>query len=164
MKKNQFIQNQARNLLDSAESEFLKGDFDDAMRLLDQAIDLLESANIDPTFFKAQRELWRLDHDQSKDFSRLISISEEGLARYRKEQNPVKQIDTLLHIGGFVILQGEKDRAIQYLDEAEAMLSALPPEVIVSYLPLHDDILAGERYINLRKNEINRWRKYIENK
>ena len=64
MKKNQFIQNQARNLLDSAESEFLKGDFDDAMRLLDQAIDLLESANIDPTFFKAQRELWRLDHDQ----------------------------------------------------------------------------------------------------
>jgi len=163
MKQNQPIQNQARNLLDSAETEFLKENFDDAMRLMDQAIDLLESANIDSTFFKAQKELWRLDHYQSKDFSRLISISEEGLALYREEQNPVKQIDTLLQIAGFEILRGEKERAIQYLDEAEEMLSALLPEVIVSFLPLHEDILAGETYIHFRKNDINRWRKHLEN-
>jgi hypothetical protein len=129
---------------------------------MDQAITILEKAGLDPYPCNFQKELLLFDASPNKDLSGLLSPSLDALELYERQQNIVKQLDTLINIAGLFAQRGEDQQALNYIDKAETLLFSSTPEMILKYLPKGLP-LSGKMFINLRKNEVKRLRFYIAN-
>jgi tetratricopeptide (TPR) repeat protein len=152
----------AYELMRRALAAKFNGEFDKALNLMDQAITISEKAGLDPYQCNIQKELLLIDASPNKDLSGLISPSLNALELYERQQNIVKQIDTLINIAGLFAQMGKDQQALNYIDKVETLLSSSTPEMISQYLP-KGLLLSGKMFINLRKNEVKRIRFFIEN-
>jgi len=175
------------------------GEFEKSLELMDQAILIKEKAGLNSYHEKIQKELLLFDSSPTKDFSGLISVSQNGLEQYERQGKIVEQIDLQIEIAGLLVHTARNKEALDYLDRAENLLSNSTPSEISQHLhssgedagdmeqsPHHGDeidpgepvgneallilihqnsdmSLSGETYLELRKKEIDRIRKYISN-
>ncbi|MDY6868512.1 MAG: hypothetical protein SVT56_11555, partial [Chloroflexota bacterium] len=80
-----------------------QGDIENALRLIDEAINMAKQANSleHVVQWKQQRSL--IEMGSSDDFSLFTNVMQESLDVYRQQENIAEQLNTLLNLAGIMI-------------------------------------------------------------
>lgn len=153
---------EAVNLTMEAEKLNMAGDMQEALKRMDEAIAVAESANVPAFQFRIKRELIRLGN--SPDHSTLIPILEESLNYYKLRGEVLEQVDALLNLSGIQYHMKDYQQALHYLDQAASIIGALT-ESQINDLNEYSQIRNVSMYalLQLRTDEITRRRIFITN-
>lgn len=139
-----------------------EGNTVEALQLMDEAIQLAEKANSTEHALQWKTHRALLEADRSRDFSALISASQEALDFYAQQNNPVEQLGLLINLAGLMLKMGNKTAASQYLANAENLLSALSPSELSGLSPVRKGAaVSPEMFLEFQHAAIERIRRQI---
>ena len=139
-----------------------QGDSNLALSLANEAISVAESSGFDPYLLKMGREMMFVAGSKEPDFSGVMAVMQETLAIYRQENSNLPQIiDLLINLAGLLLKTGKKQKAIDYLDQAEDLLKNTTASEISQQLP-QNRLVRGSTFLAYKFGDIDRLRKHIQ--
>lgn len=119
MDENRVLENAVRLMFRAGELE-TQGRKDEALQIVDEAIAKVESIQQPTFFFRIRRELIKLG--TSPDLSSLIPILKEAVDYYTATEDVLELVDALLNLSGILHNAGDISQALDYLDQADAVI------------------------------------------
>lgn len=125
----------ATNLMTEAARVKLEGADEEAIKLADKAVALVAAHDLDTYHWEILRETTKHIGVKNPDYTKLIEISQKAAARFQKEGNVARIIDTLGHLVSFLANAGEKQEAQKYLRQLEDLLVNVNSDDLAQYIP-----------------------------
>ncbi|MCP4415423.1 MAG: tetratricopeptide repeat protein [Chloroflexi bacterium] len=151
----------ARALMKKAELAQIEGDSNLALSLANEAVSIVENSGLDPYLLKISREMMFVAGSKKPDFSGVIAVMQETLAIYRQENSNLPQtIDLLINLAVLLLRAGNKQKAIDYLDQAEELLKKTTANEISQYLPRKR--VTGSTFLAFKFGDVDRLRRHIQ--
>lgn len=104
-------------------SNLRRQDHQQALHLMNEAIALVEHAELPAFHFRLMRELIRLGN--SSDISTLVPILEEKVEYYTLEGNVLEQVDALLNLFDVLYRLEKYPQALNCLNQASSIIEGL---------------------------------------
>ncbi len=145
MSVNKSILEQIRKLQEYIFTAKANGKYAEAAEFIDELVAIKEKTGLDTYHDKVDRELLQRVITKSKDFSNLITLTQDRLEYYRRQDNRVEQIDLLITITGLCIQNASYPEAADYLERAGELLAAAKPEEITQYFDRRNTAASDER-------------------
>jgi tetratricopeptide (TPR) repeat protein len=119
MDENRVLEDAVRLMFRAGELE-TQGRKDEALQMMDKAIAKVESIQQPTFFFRIRRELIKLG--TSPDLSSLIPILKEAVDYYTATEDVLELVGALLNLSGILYDSGDISQALNYLDQADAVI------------------------------------------
>lgn len=137
------------------------GKIRESVALADEALRIAEDYGVNSEIFRIQRELLAVGTTQ--EFGPLLKQLRQSLTVFAEKQDILQQVDTLTVIAGVLAQSGRKQEAIDYLQQAEALIDALTIDdmrKVSERLPPASSLDAVS-ILNLRSSDIKRMKRVL---
>lgn len=107
-----------------AEKARARGNYSEAVEMLDKAIALGADAGLDMFPAKILRETYLAESGENRQ-SQMIALHRQAIETYQEKKNEVELLQTLINLTQILINQGDKASALGYLTRAEALIASM---------------------------------------
>jgi len=155
MDENRVLEDAVRLMLRAEELD-RQGRKDKALKTINNAVEKVESARLPAFHFRITRELIKLG--TSPDLSSLIPILREAADYYTATEDVLELVTTLLNLSGILHNAGDISQALDYLDQADAVIEKWQAEQPAKNSTRRERGVPISELLEFRKAEIDRQR------
>jgi hypothetical protein len=127
--------------------------------IVEAIISAMKESGMDEASLAMQRKLLEAKFGTGS-WQDVVTIQEESLQVKKAQDDVLGQLDTLINLIGTAINSGDKEKARQYVTEADKVLSQATDADIERSLP-QPLTVSGKTILQLRRAEIDRLRNWV---